>query len=165
MSFDPHDTPAEAAHKQEATLLALPWRGDPASWPFLVGQPEQIRRLADSLGFRFAYDERTGQYAHPAAVFVLTPDGRISRYLYGTEFSPRDLRLALIEAASGKIGTIVDRILLTCYRFDPATRRFGPFIRGFMRIGGVMILATVAVLLAALFRAERRRRAEAEGAS
>jgi len=165
VSFDPHDGPAEAAHKQETTLTALPWRTDASSWPFLVGQPEQIRRLADALGFRFAYDERTGQYAHPAAVFVLTPDGRISRYLYGTESSPRDLRLALIEAASGKIGSIVDRILLTCYRFDPATRRFGPFIRGFMRIGGVMIFAAVAILLAALFRAERRRRAEAEGAS
>jgi protein SCO1/2 len=165
ISFDPHDTPAEASHKRETTLLGMPHRGDPDSWPFLVGQPDQIRALADSLGFRFAYDERTGQYAHPAAVFVLTPQGRISRYLYGSDPSPRDLRLALIEAASGKIGTIVDRVLLTCYRFDPATRRFGPFIRGFMRIGGVMILAAVAVLLTALFRAERMRRARAEGAS
>jgi protein SCO1/2 len=164
VSFDPRDTPAEAAHKQDTTLVAMPYRSEPESWPFLVGQPAQIGTLADSLGFRFAYDERTGQYAHPAAVFVLTPEGRISRYLYGTELSPRDVRLALIEAASGKIGTIVDRILLTCYRFDPATRRFGPFIRGFMRIGGVMILAAVALLLAALFRAERLRRARVEGA-
>jgi protein SCO1/2 len=164
VSFDPRDTPAEAAHKQQATLISMPYRTDSQSWPFLVGQPAQIRALADSLGFRFAYDERTGQYAHPAAVFVLTPDGRISRYLYGTEPSPRDMRLALIEAASGRIGTIVDRILLTCYRFDPATRRFGPFIRGFMRIGGVMIFATVALLVATLFRAERVRRARAQGA-
>jgi protein SCO1/2 len=165
VSFDPRDTTDEAAHKRETTLLVMPYRSAPESWPFLVGQPEQIRTLADSLGFRFAYDERTGQYAHPAAVFVLTPEGRISRYLYGSEVSPRDLRLALIEAASGRIGTIVDRILLTCYRFDPATRRFGPFIRGFMRIGGVMILAAVALLLAVLFRAERRRRARVEGAA
>jgi len=164
VSFDPHDAPSEAAHKRETTLLAMPYRSDPESWPFLVGQHAQIRALADALGFRFAYDERTGQYAHPAAVFVLTPDGRISRYLYGTELSPRDVRLALIEAASGKIGSIVDRILLTCYRFDPATRRFGPFIRGFMRIGGVMILAAVGLLLVALFRAERQRRAHLEDA-
>ncbi len=88
---------------------------------------------------------------------MLTPDGRISRYLYGTEFSPRDLRLALVEAGSGKIGTIVDRLVLTCYRFDPATRRFGPFIRGFMRIGAAFILAAVTATVALLFRAERRR--------
>jgi protein SCO1/2 len=163
VSFDSRDTPAEAAHKQQTTLLALPYPTESESWPFLVGEPEQTGALATSLGFRFAYDERSGQYAHPAAVFVLTPDGRISRYLYGTEPSPRDLRLALIEAASGKIGSIVDRILLTCYRFDPATRRFGPFIRGFMRIGGVMILAAVALLLAVLFRAERARRTRLEG--
>jgi protein SCO1/2 len=164
VSFDPRDTPAEAARKKESTLAGMPPGSQAASWPFLVGPTEQIRMLADSLGFRFAYDARTEQYAHPAAVFVLTPQGRISRYLYGTDPTPRDLRLALVEAAAGRIGTIVDRILLTCYRFDPATRRFGPFIRGFMRIGAVMILGTVTVLLAALFRAERMRRARAQGA-
>jgi len=96
-------------------------------------------------------------------VFVLTPDGRISRYLYGTEFPTRDVKLALVEAGSGRIGTIVDRILLTCYRFDPAARRYGPFLRGFMRIGAFLILLTVATLLFVLFRAERRRRAAAMG--
>jgi protein SCO1/2 len=164
VSFDPRDTPAEAARKKESTLAGMPPGSHATSWPFLIGPAEQIRALADSLGFRFAYDARTEQYAHPAAVFVLTPQGRISRYLYGTDPTPRDLRLALVEAAAGRIGTIVDRILLTCYRFDPATRRFGPFIRGFMRIGAVMILGTVTVLLAALFRAERMRRARAQGA-
>jgi protein SCO1/2 len=163
VSFDPRDTPAEAAHKKETTLADMPQGSHGPSWPFLVGQVAQIRSLADTLGFRFAYDARTEQYAHPAAVFVLTPQGRISRYLYGTDPSPRDLRLALVEAASGKIGTIVDRILLTCYRYDPATRRFGPFIRGFMRIGATMILAAVAVLMVALFRADRMRRLRVRG--
>jgi protein SCO1/2 len=165
VSFDPRDDPGEADRKRQTTLAALPYSAQAGSWPFLVGGAEQIRSLADALGFRFAYDAASGQYAHPAAVFVLTPEGRISRYLYGTDPSPRDLRLSLVEAAAGKVGTIVDRVLLTCYRFDPATRRFGPFIRGFMRIGAAMILAAVTLLVALLFRAERRRRIHAESTS
>jgi protein SCO1/2 len=157
VSFDPKDRPNEAAAKQATTMLSLRPPGNARDWPFLVGEPEQIRVLTETLGFRFAYDARTDQYAHPAVAFVVTPDGRVSRYLYGTDFAPRDLRLALLEAGSGKVGTIVDRILLTCYRFDPATRRYGPFIRGFMRVGGGFILLAVTLTVALLFRAERRR--------
>src|SRR4051812_5583276 len=135
ISFDPKDGAAEAARKQEAVLAAFGKKTERAAWPFLVGGAAEIRAIAETFGFRFAYDETIDQYAHPAAVFILPPDGRISRYLYGTVFSPRDLRLSLVEAGSGKVGSIVDRVLLPCYRFDPATRRFGPFIRGFMRIG------------------------------
>jgi len=163
VSFDPRDRPEEAARKQATTLTSLHRQAKGEDWPFLVGKPNVVRALAASLGFRFAWDERSGQYAHPAVVFVLTPDGRISRYLYGTEFPTRDVKLALVEAGSGRIGTIVDRILLTCYRFDPAARRYGPFLRGFMRIGAFLILLTVATLLFVLFRAERRRRAAAMG--
>ncbi len=159
ISFDPKDRPDEAARKQATTLSSLQRRAHAEDWPFLVGDTNEVRALAAALGFRFAYDERSEQYAHPAVVFVLTPDGRISRYLYGTEFAARDLRLALVEAASGRIGSIVDRVLMTCYRFDPATRRYGPFIRGFLRIGALFILVAVATLLIALFRADRRRNA------
>jgi len=157
VSFDPRDTPAAAEQKQASALAGL---GRPAvrggDWPFLVGQESSIRALAEAVGFRYAYDARTDQYAHPAAAIILTPDGRVSRYLYGVTFSARDLRLALLEAGEGKIGTIVDRLILTCYRYDPATRAYGPFIVGFMRIGGVVILLVVLGLVLVLLRAERR---------
>jgi protein SCO1/2 len=156
ISFDPHDRPDQAAMKQASTLG---WAGDGAKadgWPFLVGDADTIGALAGSLGFRFAYDPRSKQYAHPAAAFILTPDGRISRYLYGTEFSARDLRLALVEAGAGKVGGIADRILMTCYRFDPTRHRYAPFIRGFMRIGAFMIFVTVVTVLVVLARAGRR---------
>ena len=90
-------------------------------------------------------------------LIVLTSEGRIARYLYGAEFSPQDLRFALVEAGSGRIGTIVDRVLLTCYRFDPATRRYGPFMAGFLRIGAIFIFAAVATLIVLMMRIDRKR--------
>jgi protein SCO1/2 len=152
VSFDPRDTPERARAKRASTLAALtaPAEGA-AAWPFLVGGEAATRALADAVGFRYAYDARTDQYAHPAAIVILTPDGRVSRYLYGTSFLARDLRLALVEASQGRTGTIVDRVLLTCYRYDPATRAYGPFILGFMRLGGGITLVVVGGLLAALF--------------
>ena len=162
VSFDPRDTPAAAREKRASTLAGL---GRPLAagrdWPFLVGEEPSIHALASEVGFHYAYDARTDQYAHPAAAIVLTPHGKVSRYLYGVAFSPRDLRLSLIEAGEGKTGTIVDRVILTCYHYDPAARAYGPFIVGFMRAGGALILLTVGGLLAALFRGERRRAAGA----
>lgn len=157
VSFDPRDTPEAARKKRESTLAGLGQEGS-SQWPFLVGDEKATRALAGAVGFRYAYDSRTDQFAHPAAAIVLTPDGRISRYLYGVDFSPRDLRLAITEAGEGKVGTIVDRLLLTCYHYDPAARAYAPFIIGFMRIGGAIILVTVAGLCGALSLAERRRR-------
>jgi protein SCO1/2 len=160
VSIDPRDTPPRALEKQASTLAGLARRADGArAWPFLVGEEPAIHALADDVGFRYAYDARTDQYAHPAAAIVLTSDGRVSRYLYGVTFSARDLRLALVEAGQGRTGTIVDRLVLTCYRYDPAARAYGPFVLGFMRVGGVLVLAVVAGLVAALCAGERRRRA------
>jgi protein SCO1 len=162
VSFDPRDTPARAREKRASTLAGL---GQPApkegAWPFLVGEEAMVRALADQVGFRYAYDARTDQYAHPAAAIVLTPRGQISRYLYGVSFPPRDLRLSLIEAGEGRTGTIVDRLILTCYHYDPAARAYGPFIVGFMRVAGALILATVIGLLLVLYRGERRSKAGA----
>jgi protein SCO1/2 len=165
VSFDPRDTTEAAREKRQSTLAALGRPlASPGEWPFLTGDEASIRALADTLGFRFAYDARVDAYAHPAAIFALTPDGRVSRYLYGVDFPARDLRLALTEAGEGRSGSIVDRVLLTCYRFDPASRRFGPYIAGFMRLGGAFILVAVAGLVGALALAERRRRARASRA-
>jgi protein SCO1/2 len=158
VSIDPHDTPEAARHKRASALAGLGRLGDAGGeWPFLVGDDATVRRLADSVGFRYAYDAATDQYAHPAVAVVLTPDGHISRYLYGVEPSVRDLRLALVEAGEGKTGTVVDRVILTCYRYDPAIRRYGPYVFGFLRIGAVLVLALVAATIGLSIRHGRRR--------
>lgn len=162
VSFDPRDRPEAAKAKRERALSALGRaRGaaPPQSFfPFLVGEEPEIRALADDLGFRYGYDRATDQYAHPAAIFVLTPEGRISRYLYGVEYPALDLRLSLLQASEGRVGGIADRILMTCYRYDPALRRYGPTIAGFFRLGGVAILVSVTGLLAAIWRRDRKLR-------
>ncbi|MRG92186.1 SCO family protein [Polyangium spumosum] len=155
VSIDPEDTETDAAKRRDA--LAHKLGASPGSLRFLVGTAEATRAVADAVGFRYGYDSSTDQYAHPAVVTVLAPDGRISRYLYGLEPSSRDLRLAIVEAAAGKVGTIVDRVLVTCYRYDPATRRYGPYISGFLRIGSLLILCTVGTTLGMLWRRDRRR--------
>lgn len=162
VSIDPRDRPDDAARKQASALAALGAPDKAAAWPFLVGKETDTRLLADAVGFRYAFDPRTGQYAHPAVLAVLTPDGHISRYLYGTTFSARDLRLALVEAGQGKTGTIIDRVLLTCYRYDPVSRRYGPYILGFIRIGAAGIFLAVLGMVAVLVRVDRRRRREDE---
>ena len=128
-----HGQHRPARHPGNARLSRRPSPGvrrpspaPPAAWPFSSGTTPRSSALADALGFRYAYDPGSGQYAHPAVPSSLTPDGRISRYLYGVKFRPLDVRLALVEAAHGKIGSIVDRVLLTCFRYDPATRTLRP---------------------------------------
>jgi protein SCO1/2 len=159
VSVDPRDTPESARAKQQATLQGLSGAtSKAAAWPFVVGDETESRRLAAEVGFGFAYDSRTDQYAHPAVVVVLTADGRISRYLYGIEYSPRDLRLALVEAGEGKIGSIVDRVLLTCYHYDPARRAYAPFVVGFLRIGAALTLVVVLTIILLSAAAARRAR-------
>ena len=136
VSFDPRDPPhwtLLARKQQRACSLVSAGRTPPPRGPFLVGERRQSEALADRVGFKYAYDPASDQFAHPAALFVLTPEGRISRYLYGVDFTPRDLRLALLEAGEGRTGTLVDRVILTCYRYDPASRKYGAIIARFIR--------------------------------
>lgn len=156
VSIDPEDTPTDAKKRKE-TLIAKAGPDVDAGARFVVGSENATRAVADAVGFRYGYDSSSSQYSHPAVVTVLSAGGRISRYLYGVEPSARDLRFALLEAADGKIGTIVDRVIVTCYRFDPATRRYGPYIAGFFRIGSLLILCVVGTSLGLLWRIERRR--------
>jgi protein SCO1/2 len=130
-----------------------------ADWPFLVGPGETTRRIADAAGFYYKRDPVSGEWAHQAAIFVLTPDGKVSRYLYGIEFPPKDFRLALVEAAAGKVGTSFDRLLLTCYRYDPASRRYEPYALGIVRAGGLAALLGLGGLILGLVWRERRARA------
>ncbi len=157
VSIDPTETPEMAAERKRGHLQALGLPSGSEAWSFLTGREEDIRPLAEAVGFRYAYDAQLQQYAHAAVIFVLTPEGRLSRYLYGVQYPPRDLRLALVEAAGGRVGTSFDRVLLTCYQYDPATRRYGFFVKGFLRTGGLIIFAALAGLLTVLWRREIKR--------
>lgn len=154
VSFDPREKPAQALVRQKGLLQALDKADAKAAWPFLVGQDKDIHAVADSVGFHYKFDEATKQYAHAAAIFVLTPDGRVSRYLYGVEFPGRDLRLALVEAGEGKVGTSFDRFLLTCYRYDPVARRYVPYAMGMVRAGALLVLFGLAGTLIFYWRRE-----------
>jgi protein SCO1/2 len=156
ISFDTTERIDQAARKQASVLGKLPG-ASVLDWPFFVGKDASIRALTQALGFSFLRDPRTGALAHPAVVFVLTPGGTISRYLYGTEIPPRDLKLALLEASQGKTGSVGDRVLLRCFQYDPATRRYGLFIARFLQVGGGVIFAFVLAILAWFIRFERRR--------
>jgi len=154
VSIDPSETPRMAAESKRGHMQAL--GVDPLSpgWTFATGTQEQISALAASVGFQYTYDEPSKQYAHAAAIFVLSPDGKISRYLYGIEFPTRDMRMALVEASKGKVGTAIDRVLLTCFKYDSATRRFEPYVLGFVRIGASLVFVALATLLTVLWRQE-----------
>jgi protein SCO1/2 len=157
VSIDPKDRRGAAALKQGALLQGLAAPDARAGWPFLTGERASIQQLAGVVGFRYAYDPASDQYAHPAVAMVLTPEGRISRYLYGVSFRPLDLRLALTEAAQGKVGGILNRVLLTCFRYDPATRRYGLLVTAVVKGGSGLVLLTVGAVVLGLFRYDRRR--------
>jgi protein SCO1/2 len=156
VSFDPRDDPAAARAKKADVVARYGRPGTEDGWRFLTGDAAPIRTLAGAVGFRFAWDEGGRQFAHVPVLIVLTPDGRIARYFTGVEVPPRDLRLGLIEAASRRIGTTVDRLLLYCYRYDATTGRYTALVERALRIGGALTLAGLVALVAVLRRRERR---------
>jgi protein SCO1/2 len=160
VSFDPDETQLLAAEKRRGFVSALGLPEATPAWPFFTGRAREINALAQSLGFSARRDPKTGQYAHVAVSFILTPTGQISRYLYGIEQPPRAWKLALGEAAGGHVGTTLDRVLLHCYRYDPATRRYGLYVYGFLRAGGLLVFVLLAGLLAHLWRREARARSD-----
>jgi protein SCO1 len=154
VSIDPTETPSLAALKKQSTMEYYGKPEEAGGFHFMVGKPSQIDALADSVGFRYqpAADQ---QYAHPAVIFVLTPDGKISRYLYGTNFDPRTLRLSLVEASAGKIGTTTDYILLICLHYDSASGHYA-LAMGMLRTAAVITMLTLGGTLFWLFRRESR---------
>jgi protein SCO1/2 len=132
-----------------------------APWHFFTGTDGEIRRLADTVGFKYTYDASTKQYAHPAVVHVLTPEGSVSRYLYGTSFPPKDMKLAILEAANGRVGTSFDQIVMSCFKYDTASRRYGFYIFGFIRLGGMMVFCALATMLIYFWRRELKKGAAA----
>jgi protein SCO1 len=159
VSFDPDERPAQGEERRRGYLQSMGRSDASGDWPFLVGTAPASRAIADAVGFKYARDLANGEWAHMAAIFVLTPDGRVSRYLYGVEFPPKDFRLSVVEAAGGKVGTSFDRLLLTCYRYDPASRKYEPYALGFLRVGGALVLAALTTLIVGLVVRERRTRA------
>ena len=116
---------------------------------------DQIKKLANAVGFRYAYDPDSKQFAHASAIMVLTPDGKLSKYFYGIQYSPRDLRLGLVEASARKIGTPVDSILLFCYHYDPHTGKYGLLISRLIQAGGLLTVLAIGSIMLILFRRER----------
>jgi protein SCO1/2 len=155
VSINPREGPGLASQKKQAYLDRYGRPQTAAGWHFLTGKEENIRTLADSVGFRYVYDEEIKQYAHGAGVELLTPKGVIARYFYGIEFAPRDIRLGIIEASEERIGSAIDSALLLCYHYDPSTGKYGATALGLVRIGAV---ATVAAFGAFLFISIRRER-------
>lgn len=146
-SINPKETAEDAARRQRGHLQALGKPDAGAHWSFLTGEEPSIRAVADAIGFKYTYDAATGQYAHSAAMVALTPEGKVSRYLYGIEFPSKDTTLALVEASGGKVGTSFDRFLLNCYQYDPAKRTYGLYIKGFLQTGGLLVFLALAILL------------------
>jgi protein SCO1 len=157
ISIDPRETPLLAAAKK-TNYVNYVGRPDIADgWNFFVGQQNAIDSLAKALGFHYYYDEGQKQFAHPAVVFVLSPNGEITRYLYGLEFKPKDIRFALLEAAQGKIGSTVDKIILYCYHYDPNAKGYVLFAAKLMRAGGVATVVILALFLGIFWLRELRK--------
>ncbi|MGH7837086.1 MAG: SCO family protein, partial [Candidatus Binataceae bacterium] len=143
VSIDPTDSPRLASAKHDLYTGIYNRPGGAQGWHFLTGEEPQIKALADAVGFRYAYDPDSKQYAHASAIMVLTPEGKVSRYFYGIEYPTRDLRLGLVEASEGKIGSPVDEILLFCYHYDPHIGKYGLVISHVLKIAGALTVLLI----------------------
>ena len=152
VSFDPRETPEMAMAKKKSLLLRYRREGAEQGWHFLTGDQHNIEALTKSVGFDYQFDPHSMQWAHAAAVMVLTPQGKISKYFYGIEFAPKDLRFGLIEASQDKIGTLVDQMLLYCYHYNPATGRYGAVIMNVLRIAGAATALILGGFVFIMFR-------------
>jgi protein SCO1/2 len=158
VSFNPDESPKDAAEKKKIYIdrmnESLAHKTDGVGWHFLTGQQAEIKQLADAVGFHYKRDPRTGQFIHAAAIMIVTPQGKIAQYYYGVEFSPKDVRLGLIEASRNKIGTVVDQVLLYCYHYDPKTGRYGAVVTNIMRLTGAATILVLGGFLIVMYRRE-----------
>jgi len=156
VSINPRETPELAQQKRDAYLASL-GRGDDVDWNFLVADEDQVRALANQVGFGYRFDEKSQQYAHPAVLTFLAPDGTVARYVYGLEYQAQDLRFALMEASEGRLGSPVDKLILSCFHYDETVGRYSATAFGVMRLGGVASILFVGGLGFAMWRRERLR--------
>jgi len=160
VSFDPRESPDMASEKKQAAMSRFGRPETVAGWHFLTGSKDSIDELARAANFRFTYNQKTNLFAHASGILLLTPDGRISRYFFGVDFPPRDVRLGLVEASAGKIGTPADHVLLFCFQYDPSSARYSAAILRIVRVGGVLTFAAILVAIL-LFRRREGRAARA----
>jgi protein SCO1/2 len=165
VSIDPRETPALAKAKKEEYLQAYGREGAGDAWHFLTGPQESIDRLTQAAGFRYAWDDATGQFAHASGIMLLTPQGRLHRYFYGVEYAPRDLRLGMVEASQGRIGTKADALMLYCFHYDPATGRYGLAVMTLLRVIGLGTVAAIAGFVLLMLRRDRGRAVAPGGAA
>jgi protein SCO1/2 len=152
VSFDPGETPKLAAEKKKVYLQQYDRAGAEKGWHFLTGDSTAIKALTQAAGFHYRYDPATDQFAHASGILVVTPEGKISKYFYGVEYSPRDLRLALVEAAENKIGSPVDQILLYCFHYDPLTGKYSFVVINGLRLAGIATVLALATFMFVMFR-------------
>jgi protein SCO1/2 len=160
-SFDPQDGPEAAAAKKATYIGEYRRLGAEGGWHFLTGDAASIEALTKAIGFRATWDTENKQFAHASGIVLVTPEGRITKYFYGVEFSARDLRLAIVEASANQIGTVVDQLLLFCFHYDPATGRYSRLALDVVRAGGVLTIAAMAGMIGWWLRRERLGRAAA----
>lgn len=160
VSFDPQETPEMAAAKKKMVLATYGRPEAEKGWHFLTGSAASIAALTQAAGFQYQYNAQSNQFAHPTAIMVLTPEGKIAQYYYGIEYAPRDLRLGLVQASNGQIGTLTDEALLYCYRYDPQSGTYSAIISRVLRISGAVWLAMVSVFLVVMFRMEPKYRVQ-----
>jgi len=161
VSIDPKDTPETATKKRTQVVSSYARaRGDTKGWHFLTGDEANIRKVTDAVGFEYRYDARQKQYAHPAAIYLLTPEGHVARYLYGIEFPPGDVRLGLLEATEGRSITTTERLLLFCYHYDPQGKKYSLVAMNVMRLGGAATVLGMGTFFTIMWARGRRKRKE-----
>jgi protein SCO1 len=152
VSFDPRETPALAAEKKKEYLHRYDRPGAEQGWHFLTGKQDAITALTKTVGFQYQYDPKIGQFAHTTAIMVLTPQGKIAQYYYGVEYAPKDLRLGLVQASQGKIGNLVDAVLLYCYHYNPESGKYGAAIMNILRLSAAGTMAFLGFFIVLLVR-------------
>ncbi len=164
VSINHRESPALAFEKKKTYVTEYGREAAGEGWHFLVGQNDAIVRLAETVGFQYEYDPQTGQYAHPAVAWIITPEGRVSRYLYGVQFDPQTLRYSMVEASQGRVGTAMDRLLLLCFHYDETRGRYAPAAMNIMRMGGALTAVVLGGwLLTNWLRGGRRPRTDSPG--
>jgi protein SCO1 len=152
VSFDPRDTPQTAAKSKKTYMSRYRRAGAEQGWHFLTGRKDQIDALAGAVGFRYAWDPESNQFAHGSGIMLLTPDGRLAQYYYGIEYAPRDIQLGLIEASKGKIGNLADQVLLYCFHYDPTRGKYGAVIFNILRISAAATVLLLGGFMVIMFR-------------
>lgn len=165
VSISPTETHELAAKKKANYAKSYNYEGANEGWHFLVGEEKNIKQLADAVGFKYVYDPKTKQYAHSAGIMIATPDGKLSRYLIGVDFAPRDLKFALAESSQGKIGNPVLSAVLYCFQYDPSTGRYGLVVLRVIQLAGIITVLSLATLIGGAILLERRRKPKTDNTS